>query len=166
MYLQNEISHLEYSFRFGFLSDRIVEAVAKYEKEGKNISKEIKDVFAEGVSFFDMVLRGKEQITTGMYGSNPLESLMTYNRSLSIILDMPDLSQEIDTNKIKAIFEEFKNNLEKMIAGKEVNAIEVTKTKDFFNCLRESTLSDSSDIINGLNESRRIDRWELHPETW
>ncbi|MGD6807754.1 MAG: hypothetical protein ACQCN4_12450 [Candidatus Bathyarchaeia archaeon] len=166
MYLQKEMSHLEFAFRFGFLSDRLVEAIAKYEKEGKTIGKEVKAVFTEGVGFFDMVLKGKEQVTTGVYGSNPLESLMTYNRSLSIILDMPNIAEQMDANKIKVIFEEFKQNLERMAAGEQVNLVEVAKTKDFFNCLRESTLSDSSDIINGLDDSRRMDRWELHPETW
>ena len=78
---------------------------------------------------------------------------------------MPDLPKEIDANMIKAIFEDLKENLEKMAQGKNVNADEITKTKTFFNGLRESTLSDSLDIINGRNESRSLDKWELRPES-
>src|SRR5271157_2232169 len=104
MYLQNKMSRLEYSFRFGFLSDRIVETLSRYEKEGSKVSKDDKKVLNEAISFFDTVLKGKEQITTGVYGSNSLESLMTYNRSVSIILDMPNLPKEIDAKKIEKIF--------------------------------------------------------------
>jgi len=165
MYLQNEMGRLEYSFRFGFLSDRIVESLSKYEKEAAKMSQDDEKVLREGISFFEMVLKGKEQITTGVYESNALESLMTYNRSLSIVLDMPDLPKEINAKKIEEIFGELKENLCKIVEGKKVSPLEICKTKNFFNYLRESTLNDSTTIINGLYESRRSDRWELPLQT-
>jgi len=165
MHLQNEMSRLEYSFRFGFLSDRIVESLSKYEKETTKLPEDDKKVLGEGISFFEMVLKGKEQITTGVYESNALESLMTYNRSLSIVLDMPDLPKEMNAEKIEEIFEELKESLCKIVEGKKVSPLEIRKTRSFFNCLRESTLNDSTTIINGLYESRRSDRWELPLET-
>lgn len=165
MYLQNEMGRLEYSFRFGFLSDRIAESLSKYEKEAKKLSQDDKKTLEEGISFFEMVLKGKAQITTGVYESNALESLMTYNRSLSIVLDMPDISKEISVKRIEEIFGELKGNLCKIVEGKSVSPPEIRRTKSFFDCLREATLNDSTTIINGLYESRRSDRWELPPET-
>jgi hypothetical protein len=165
MYLQREMSRLEYSFKFGFLSDRIVESLSKYEKTTEKLSQNDKKVLSEGISFFEMVLKGKEQISTGIYESNALESLMTYNRSLSIVMDMPDLPKEISAKKIEEIFTEFKKSLQEIIEGEKVPLPEVRKTKTFFNCLREWTLSDSTTVLNGLYESRRSGRWESPLET-
>ena len=156
---------LLHSFKWGFTSDRIAEALSKYDVKGVRLSEEERKALNEGVSFIAMVLDGRKQIITGIYQSNALESLMIYNKSLSIVLDMPDLPAEINASKIEEIFKDLRNNLAKMIDGAQVSPEEVDRIKRFFNLLREATLDDSTTIMNGFYESRGSDKWESTPET-
>jgi hypothetical protein len=165
MYLQEDLPRLVHSFEWGFLSDRLVESLSKYARTGTTTQDE-KKVLEEGISFVDLILNGRKQITTGQYESNALESLIIYNKSVSIILDMPDLrAQEIDAREIEKIFEAFKTNLIQIVKGEQVSPQSIDKTKDFFNSLREATLDDGTSIINGLYESRSSKKWELIPGT-
>jgi len=165
MYLQESMHRLVDSFKLGFLSDRITKALSKYEENGGRVSSDEEKILNEGVSLVEMVLSGRKQITTGTYESNALESLMIYNKSLSIVLDMPNLPSEINAAEIEKIFNDLKNNLARMAAGERVSAEEVRKTKIFFDIFRKATLDDSTTIINGLYESRSSLEWELPPET-
>jgi hypothetical protein len=165
MYLQNNMHRLLNSFKWGFTSDRIAEALSKYNVKGRRLSEEDRKVLNEGVAFIVMVLNGRKQITAGVYQSNALESLMIYNKSLSIVLDMPDLPAEINSSKIEEIFVDIRNNLVKMIDGAQVSSKEVDRIKKFFNMLREATLDDSTSIMNGFYESRGSGKWESIPET-
>jgi len=153
------------SFRLGFLSDRIVEALSKYRENGTRISQDAKAVLSEGAFFIDQVLNGRKQITTGIYEKNALESIMIYNKSVSIVLDMPDIPAEINAEKIEKIFVDLKDSLVRMSRGEKVPSDKFEIAKSFFNYLREKTLTDSTTIMNGLYESRRSGRWELTLET-
>jgi len=164
MYPQDHLYRIVNSFKWGFFSDRIVGALTEYENKGR-ISGEGLGTLEEGISFIDMILSGGKQITDGIQVSNALESLMVYNKSLSIILDMPDLPEPINTKKIQEIFEGLKDNLIQISRGNSISVKKVAKTKSFFNCLREKTLEDSTVIMNGLYESRRSDKWQLALET-
>ena len=55
MYLREGMYRLVDSFRLGFLSDRIVEALCKYEKNDAEVSKKEKAVLDEGVSLIEKV---------------------------------------------------------------------------------------------------------------
>jgi hypothetical protein len=165
MYVQNNMHRLVHSFKWGFLFDRIARALSGYETKDGKASEEEKKIILEGASFIDMVLNGGKQISTGVYQSNALESLMLYNKSLSIVLDMPDLPSEIDIAKIEGIFEELKSNLLEMGKGGCLSLEEVGRTKKFFNMLREATLDDSTTIMNGFYESRGSKKWGLPLET-
>jgi uncharacterized protein related to proFAR isomerase len=152
------------SFRWGFLSDRIVKSLTDFRKN-KRISEEEKVALDEGIDFIDMILKGGKQITEGIVVSNALESLTLYNKSLPIVLDMPNLPQQINAKTIERIFEEFKDNLKQISNGVLISDDKLVTTTGFFNALREKTLEDSTAIMNGLYESRRSDKWELALET-
>jgi len=153
------------SFRLGFLSDRIVEALCKYEKNDAEVSKKEKAVLDEGVSLIEKVLNGRRQISTGVYEKNALESIMIYNKSVSIVLDIPEMAKEVSVEKIEQIFADLKNSLARMARGEKVSIEKIERTKSFFNYLRKETLDDGTDIINGVYESRRSGKWELTLET-
>ncbi|MGB9622368.1 MAG: hypothetical protein ACPL07_00855 [Candidatus Bathyarchaeia archaeon] len=126
------------------------------EKERKTLD--------EGVSFIEMVLNGGKQITTGIYQTNALESLTLYNKSLSVILNMSDLTAEINMAGIEEMLAELKNDLQKIVKGEQISPEKVKRIKEFFNMLRITTLDESATIINGFYESRSPDRWELTPK--
>jgi hypothetical protein len=128
-------------------------------------SGEEKVALDEGIAFIDMILSGGKQITEGIVVSNALESLMLYNKSLPIVLDMPDLPEQIDAKTIERIFEELKDNLKHIRNSVLISNDKIVRTTGFFNSLREKTLEDSTVIMNGLYESRRSDKWELALET-
>jgi hypothetical protein len=152
------------SFRWGFLSDRIVKSLTSYRKNKRTLEEE-KVALDEGIAFIDMILSGGKQITEGIVVRNSLESLMLYNKSLPIVLDMPNLPEQIDAKAIERIFEELKDNLKHICSGDQISDDKVVRTIAFFNALREKTLEDSTVIMNGLYESRRSDKWELTLET-
>lgn len=164
MYLRGNMHQLVYSFRWGFLSDRIVEVLSKYTTED-NITGDQKEVIAEGISFIEMTLSGRKQITTRTYESNALESIKIYNKSLSIVLEMPDLPSKVDIKEIEKTFKDLKHSLRQIIDGKPVSTKEIKRTKDFFNILRKVTLDDSATILNDLYESRSASPWGLIPTT-
>jgi hypothetical protein len=147
------------SFKLGFTSDRIVIVLEKIEK-GEKIEESDKKVIEEGVGLIDLVLQGRDQMDTGQYGSNALESLKMYNRSLSIVIDMPEMGGEINPTQVKRIFAKLKEEMHKTAEGKATKG-DIDNVKSFFNSLREATLDDSTTIMNGLNESRSRDKWEL-----
>jgi hypothetical protein len=151
------------SFKLGFTSDRIVSVLSKIEK-GKPLTESEKKVIEEGVGLIDLVLQGREQMDTGQYGSNALESLKMYNKSLIVVLDMPEMSGEINATQVKRVFSSLREKTCKVIDGKATKN-EMKDVKFFFNSLREATLDDSTTIMNGLNDSRSKDRWELALET-
>jgi hypothetical protein len=159
MYLQNSMHRLLDSFKLGFTSDRIVSVLGKLEKEN-NVTENDKAVVEEGVGIIDLILQGKEQIETGQYGSNALESLKLYNKSVSVVLDMPETGGEISAKRIKEIFYKLKRELSKIADGKGTKK-EIENVKFFFDCLRTNTLDDSTTIMNDLNEPRSSHKWEL-----
>lgn len=163
MYLQNNMHHLLDSFKLGFTSDRIVSVLSKIEK-GTPLTESDKEVIEEGVNLINLVLQGREQIDTGQYGSNALESLKMYNKSVSIVLEMPEMGGEISVTKVKRVFNSLREKTCKVAEGKATKN-DIANVKFFFNSLREATLDDSTTIMNGLNDSRSRDRWELALET-
>lgn len=163
MYLQNSMHRLLDSFKLGFTSDRIVSVLNKLEKEN-TVTVNDKAVVEEGVEIIDLILQGKEQIETGQYGSNALDSLKLYNKSLSIVLDMPETGGKISAKRIKEIFNKLKRELGKIADGKGTKK-EIEDVKSFFDCLRSITLDDSTTIMNDLNEPRSNFKWELALET-
>ena len=153
------------SFRLGFLSDRVVEALCKYEKNDAEVSKKEKAILNEGVSLIGKVLNGRRQMSTGVYEKNALESIMIYNKSVSVVLDTPDLAREVNVEKIEEIFVDLKNSLAGMARGEKISTEKFERTKSFFNYLRKETLDDGTEIINGVYASRRSGKWELTLET-
>lgn len=163
MYLQDHMHRLAQSFKWGFLFDRIVETLSRYEIKQELTEKE-KKTLDEGVSFIEMVLNGGKQITTGIYQTNALESLMLYNKSLSVILSTLDLTVEIDVAEIEKMLAELKKDLQEIVKGGQISSEKVKRIKEFFDVLRKTTLDESATIINGFYESRSPDKWELTPK--
>jgi len=163
MYIQDHMHRLAQSFKWGFLFDRIVETLCRYEIK-QELTEKDKKTLDESVSFIEMVLNGGKQITTGIYQTNALESLMLYNKSLSVILSMSDLTTEINVAEIEEMLKELKNDLQKIVKGEQITSEKVKRIKEFFNMLRMTTLDESATIINGFYESRSPDKWELAPK--
>ncbi len=147
------------SFNWGFLSDRIVEALSLYS-QGKPLSKKQKEALEEGIAFFKTILSGRKQITTENFESNALESIKIYNKSISVILEMPEVPQRIDIQEIQNTLEKLENNLSSISQGKTIPSREIKKTLSFFQVLQKVTLDDSSTIMNDIYESRSGGQWE------
>jgi len=161
MYLTNGMNHLVDSFKIGFLSDRIVDALSKYAPDSpQKIAAAEKSALSDGAFFLEKVLNGKRQMSTGAYEKNALESIMVYNKSVSIVLGIPDFSKKIDSKEIESIFKELRDNLNRITNGESVPKEEIEKITKFFHYLRKQTLDDSTAIMDGVYESRRINKWE------
>jgi hypothetical protein len=146
------------SFKLGFTSDRIALVLSKIQKNVKPSEPERK-VVDEGIELINQILQGREQIDTGQFGSNSLDSLKLYNKSLNVILDTPEpFGEEINFKQIKGVFCKLRNSLEKIEEGK-ASEEEIKNAKFFFESLRMATLDDSTTIVNGLNESRSQEKW-------
>lgn len=162
MYLEGNTHGLVNSFKWGFLSDNVVDALSRVS-EGKEISEEQQESLKEGVSFIQTILSGREQVKTERYEANALESIKIYSKSLDILLEMPDLPRQVDMEEIENLFKNLRNTLCKILDGEHLDEMDVKKTLFFFHGLQKITLDDSSSILDEFNDSRSLGEWELSP---
>ena len=147
---------LAYSFRWGFIADRVVEILTRY-KRGQFPSENDKEVLKMARKVLKMILKGEEQANSGRFRMNSLDAIKIYNRSLSIFNTEKYLSN-ISNTKMSEIISKMDSSIAKILQS-ETHEEDVEIEILFFDLLRELTLEESQFILDGFYESRGIRKW-------
>jgi len=159
---------LAYSFRWGFIADRVVEILTRYTK-GQFPSENEKELLEMARKIFHMILKGEEQASSGKFKMNSLDSIKIYNRSLSIFnteIFLSNISNisNISNSKMSEIISKMDSSIAKII-NSETPEVDVEIEILFFDLLRELTLEESEFILDGFYESRGIRKWSSLPKS-
>jgi len=147
---------LAFSLKWGFTSDRIVEILDKYRK-GRLPTEEDKDVLKMARMLFDMILKGEEQANSGNFGMNFLESIKVYNRSISIINTREFLSI-MSNESMNEVIKNMDLSFDKIIKSEPLEGV-LNRELLFFDLMRELTLNETEDVIDGFYESKGMRKW-------
>jgi hypothetical protein len=150
-----------YSFKWGFLSDRIVEIIKKYEIREK-ITDEDKITLGKANNLFEMIISGEKQANTGKFSMNALEDLKLYNRSKEIFDTTKffnELSDYVIDKKISEIMLAMQKTINDIISENE--NIDVKNVKNFFNSLQKLTVDEGRGLLEDLYEQRDSKKWGL-----
>ena len=147
---------LAFSLKWGFASDKIVDILKKYV-EGTEPSDEDKEVLIMAQRLFDMILKGEEQANSGNYGMNFLESIKIYNRSMSII-NTREFISNISDESTRDIIINMNLSLDKIIKSEPFDEA-LNRELLFFDLMRELTLNETEDVIDGFYESKGMRKW-------
>jgi hypothetical protein len=151
------------AFKWGFLSDRVVEILTYYKQNG-DLNPDDEMILNSASELLHKIIEGYEQADSGEYYMNALESLKLYNRTLDIINTenfITTLSEYSDPKLKKFIL--YMDEIIQNVKEKK-SKVDLEHILLFFNLLRDLTLDESHGILEGVYDNRGIRRWGLMPE--
>ena len=152
------------AFKWGFLSDRIVETIKKYKKTN-SLSEDDREIINDARELLSNILKGEEQYNNGKYNLNALESFVIFNRSMNIISTdefLTEISSFSADSGIGELVTKMDSTFNKLLESNKLSDDEITLSLIFFDMLRALTLDESQHVLNAYYENRGRRIW-AHP---